>query len=204
MIPRSEVVREDVRRSNKAYYSLRDKAIHYYHIPQMQYLIASGYGNRDIYKMHEYKEVWTIGRFINRVKYHTVRELGKNFSRMPIEMAWGTAREEETDFTAMMWVPDYISYDLFHVTVRELKNKLERFDFELSLTAAPKRYCAQLLHTGSYDQIESSVRALVDGVAEEGYQVKGKIHEIFMNHPHCNPPEKLNILLRQELCVNGE
>ncbi|GGD77950.1 hypothetical protein GCM10010911_39930 [Paenibacillus nasutitermitis] len=55
----------------------------------MQYLISSGVGERDIYRMYDYNEIWTIGRFINRVKYYTKRELGKNFSRMPIEVEWG-------------------------------------------------------------------------------------------------------------------
>jgi hypothetical protein len=109
MLGRSNVIREDVRKTNMRYYSLKDKEINYYQIPQMKCLAALGTGERNIYKMYDYKEIWTIGRFINRVKYYTVRELGKNFSRMPLELVWG----ESNDFKAFMWIPDYISQDYF-------------------------------------------------------------------------------------------
>jgi hypothetical protein len=195
------VLREDVRKLNKEFYSLKDKEINYYHIPQMQYLIASGVNERDIYQMYDYKEIWTIGRFINRVKYYTKREINKNFSRMPIEVEWGKKIEFGTEFLAMMWVPDYINEDLFNVTMMDLKNRHDILELNLSLTEIPQRFCAQLLHKGNYSYIEDSKQILVEELNKDGYQLIGKPQEIFMNHPHCNPPEKLNILLRQEIIV---
>jgi hypothetical protein len=141
------VLREDVRRLNKEFYSLKDKDINFYQIPQMQYLIASGVNDRDIYRMFEYKEIWTIGRFINRVKYYTKREINKNFSRMPIVIEWGRKTETGMEFTVKMWVPDYIDEDLFNVIMTDLKNRHDINEVYLSLTTLPHRLCAQLLRT---------------------------------------------------------
>lgn len=194
-----EVLREDVRKSNKEFYSLRDKKVNVYQLPQMKYLIVSGVNDRDIYRMYDYKEIWTIGRFINRVKYYTKREMQKNFSRMPIEVEWGRNTASGTEFKAMMWVPPYIHEDVFEVTMNDLRNRHENYVTNLSLVEAPQRLCAQLLHKGNYSLIEESKQRLIDGIHKAGYKMIGNSQEIFMNHPHCNPPERLNILLRQEI-----
>lgn len=195
---RAVVYREDVRKTNKEYYSLKDKVVSFYSIPEMNYLMTSGIGIRDIYKMYDYKEIWTMGRFINRVKYYTVRDLGKNFSRMPLELDWS---EPGTEFTAMMWVPDYIDQELYTITMDDLNKRLGKFDFTITLTTMPERHCAQYLHTGSYENIESSRQHMINELENMGYKTKCRIQEIYMNHPHCNPPEKLKILLRQEISL---
>jgi len=197
MASRFGIFREDVRKTNKEYYSLRDNKVNFYLIPGMNFIESIGSGKRDIYKMHDYKEVWTIGRFINRVKYYTVRELGKNFSRMPLELAWG---DSDNEYKASMWVPEYISDDLFEVTMSDLGRKYDFVkDLSISLIFRKERNCAQLLHFGEYNQIESSKQYLLEGIYAEGFTPTGKLGEIFLNHPHCNPPDKLQILLRQEI-----
>ncbi|GAA0358717.1 GyrI-like domain-containing protein [Bacillus horti] len=197
MSSRSSVYREDVRKTNKELYSLKDNKVNLYSIPEMKYLMSSGNGDRDIYKMYDYKEIWTVGRFINRVKYYTVRELGKNFSRMPLELKWG---EQGNNFEVAMWVPAYISDHLYEVTMNDLKKRHEFVsDLTLSLNDRPKRKCAQFLHIGDYNQIESSKQYVLEEIKAKGCSAKGRMEEIYMNHPHCNPPEKLKVLLRQEI-----
>lgn len=193
------VLREDLRKLNKEFYSLKDKEINIYQIPMMKYLFASGSNNHDIYRMYDYKEIWLIGRFINRVKYYTKREINKNFSRMPMEVEWGNKTESGTEFKAMMWVPDYISEDLFNTTMNDLRVRHDTYETNLLLTEIPQRICAQLLHKGNYSYIEESKQRLNEELSKNGYRLIGKPQEIYMNHPHCNPPEKLNILLRQEI-----
>lgn len=193
---RAAVFREDVRKTNKEFYSLKDKIVSFYTIPTMNYLITSGSGARDIIKMYDYKEIWTMGRFINRVKYYTVRDLSKNFSRMPLELDWS---ESGTEFSAMMWIPEYIDQDLYDITMKDLINRHGSFDFSIDLTHIPTRFCAQLLHTGSYEFIDSSKQHLLNELEKMGYKTKGRPQEIYMNHPQCNPPDKLKILLRQEI-----
>jgi hypothetical protein len=74
-ISRVGILREDVRKSNKQFYSLKDKQTNFYTIPDTKYLISSGIATHNIYAMYDLKEIWTIVRFINRVKHYTVKEL---------------------------------------------------------------------------------------------------------------------------------
>ncbi len=192
---RAGISREDVRRTNKEFYSLRDRAPTIYELPAMHMLATSGQEERDIYRMYDYPGIWTIGRFINRVKVYTTRELGKNFSRMPIEAEWGDGAE----YRARMWVPDYITQDIYESTMADLLAKFDRAVPNVSLTKVLPRKCAQLLHIGPYEFIDSTREQLLERLRSQGYRLVGRPQEIYMNHPHCNPPEKLNILIRQEV-----
>jgi hypothetical protein len=198
-LSRQTIYREDVRKTNSEFYSLRDKKMNYYDIPEMNYLVSSGHGVHSIYDMYDFKDIWTIGRFINRVKHYTVKSLNKNFSRMPLEMEWGEDTEIGKYYIAMMWVPSYISEELFNKTMKDLQERLGKMDFKIAMTRVPKRRCAQLLHEGSYQTIDTTKQNLLNELHKEGYSPIGNPQEIYMNHPHCNPPEKLKILLRQEI-----
>lgn len=201
-IGREGLVREDLKKQYKKYYSLKDKEVTLYTLPAMKYMIVSGADARNIYQMYDYKEVWTMGRFINRVKHYTIHNLKRNFSRMPLEMEWMETAQGEgvvVPYRAMMAVPEYINEDLYNLTLVDLKERLGELDFNLELASFPERKCAQLLHVGSYETIHYTREKLVSYIQEQGYSLKGRTQEIYMNHPHCNPPEKLRILLRQEV-----
>ncbi|AZN39928.1 GyrI-like domain-containing protein [Paenibacillus albus] len=194
------IFREDVRKTNKQFYSLKDKETTVYELPSMQVLTTSGMEERDIYRMFDYSGIWTMGRFINRVKSYTKRELGKNFSRMPIEVEWGAV----SGYRAMMWVPGYITQDIFEATMADLHTKFSNAEPSMALTSLPPRRCAQLLHIGRYEFIDSTRKQLTENLQSQGLRLIGGSQEIFINHPHCNPPEKLNILIRQEVEVEWD
>ncbi|WP_248926838.1 GyrI-like domain-containing protein [Paenibacillus hamazuiensis] len=203
-IDRQRVHKEDVKKLNKTIYSIKDLEATVYDIPEMNYIFAHGNGARNIYRMYDYKEIWTMGRFINRSKYYTVGELGKNYSRMPLEMEWGEAAEQaepgtEVPFTAMMWIPEYVSEFIFDRTLSDLRGRLGELGATLQLGKVSQGTCAQLMHFGHYSGIGETVRQMRSSLEEQGYVPKGRHREIFMNHPHCNPPEKLQILIRQPL-----
>ena len=200
-VGREGLVREDLKKQYKKYYSLKDNEVILYTLPKMKYIIVSGEDARNIYQMYDYKEVWTMGRFINRVKHYTIHNLKRNFSRMPLEMEWKKTAHDDgmVQYRAMMPVPEYINQELYNLTLEDLRERLGEIDFKLELAIVPERKCAQLLHVGSYETIQYTREKLVSDIQELGYSLKGGTQEIYMNHPHCNPPEKLKILLRQEV-----
>ena len=200
-VGRNGLVREDLKKQYNKYYSLKDKKVTLYTLPEMKYMIVSGANARNIYQMQDYKEVWTMGRFINRVKHYTIHNLKRNFSRMPLEMEWKETAQGDgvVQYQAMMAVPEYINQELYNLTLEDLRERLGELDFKLELAIVPKRKCSQLLHVGSYETIHSTREKLVSDIQGQGYSLKGGTQEIYMNHPHCNPPEKLKILLRQEV-----
>jgi hypothetical protein len=81
----------------------------------------------------------------------------------------------------------------------------ERFDhvddLDIKLITRRPRYCAQYLHVGNYNLIDNTKQDMLEELYSKGCKSIGELEEIYMNHPHCNPPEKLKILLRQEIQI---
>jgi hypothetical protein len=149
--------------------------------------------------MYDFNEIWTMGRFINRVKHYTVKEINKNFSRMPLEMEWGELQETGIEFKASMAVPEYIKETFYKSTMKDLEERLGDINFKIDLETISHGKCAQILHKGRYQDIGRTIEKLKEELHKKAYRPKNRHREIFMNHPHCNPPEKLQILIRQPL-----
>lgn len=198
-VSREGIVREDLKKSNKQFYSTRDHDVTVYEIPEMKFIHTMGIGEHNIYRMGDYKEIWTMGRFINRVKHYTVKDMNKNFSRMPLEMEWGGLRETGVEFKALMAVPEYINETFYQSTMTDLENRLGDLNFKINVETIIQGKCAQILHKGSYQDLGRTMEILKEELHRRAFKLRNRHREIFMNHPHCNPPEKLQILIRQPI-----
>jgi hypothetical protein len=63
--------------------------------------------------------------------------------------------------------------------------------------------CAQVLHVGPYSAEGPTVAALHGFIAEHGYVLAGKHHEIYLGDPRRSAPEKLRTIVRQPV-ARGE
>ena len=57
--------------------------------------------------------------------------------------------------------------------------------------------CAQVLHHGPYSAEGPTVLRLHRFIAEHGYALTGKHHEIYLGDPRRTAPEKLRTIVRQ-------
>jgi hypothetical protein len=65
--------------------------------------------------------------------------------------------------------------------------RLERFDEGLA---------AQIMHVGPYSEEAPTIERLHDWVAAEGYELRGRHHEIYLGDPRRTAPERLKTVLR--------
>ena len=65
--------------------------------------------------------------------------------------------------------------------------RLERFDEGLA---------AQIMHVGPYSDGGADDRALHAFVAEQGYELRGRHHEIYLGDPRRTAPERLKTVIR--------
>lgn len=102
---------------------------------------------------------------------------------------------------AMILQPDFITPAMFADAVEQVRKKrgdssslgklrLERFHEGLSI---------QIMHIGPYSE-EPATKAKMDAFAQaNGYQLRGKHHEIYIGDPMRSAPEKLKTVLRQPI-----
>jgi hypothetical protein len=65
--------------------------------------------------------------------------------------------------------------------------RFERFDEGLS---------AQIMHVGPYSEEAPTIERLHAFVRENGYELRGKHHEIYLGDPRRTAPERLKTVLR--------
>jgi hypothetical protein len=101
-------------------------------------------------------------------------------------------------WTLLIVQPDFLTEADFEAARAEARRKkgspaldrvrLERFEEGLS---------AQVLHLGPYAAEAPTIERLHRSIAERGYRMAGKHHEIYLSDPRRAAPEKMKTILRQ-------
>ncbi len=55
---------------------------------------------------------------------------------------------------------------------------------------------AQIMHVGPYDAERATIERLFQFVADAGYKLRGRHHEIYLGDPRRAAPEKLKTIIR--------
>ena len=79
------------------------------------------------------------------------------------------------------------------IEVKAPSGALER----LRLERFTEGRAAQVLHVGPYSAEGPTIQALHDFISENGCQLTGKHHEIYLGNPARSAPERLKTIIRQ-------
>lgn len=72
--------------------------------------------------------------------------------------------------------------------------KFEKFSEEKS---------AQILYMGTYQNETATIQGLHKFIDEQGYELRGKHHEIYLSDMRKTAPEKLKTIIRQPISVRN-
>jgi len=132
----------------------------------------------------------------------------RDFKVAPLEGLWWADDEapsmehlrshrDEWNWTLLVAVPDA-------VTPQEVATALEAAAKKKDLPAAPRLrlerleegLAAQIMHLGPYEEEEPTIERLHAWVAAQGYELRGRHHEIYLGDPRRTAPERLKTVLR--------
>jgi len=178
-------------------------------VPDLQYLMIDGHGDPNT--SPEFTgAVEALYPIAYALKFHSKRELGRDYVVMPLEGLWWAsdmdaftaARDKpQWDWTLMIMVPDWIDDPMFADARTKKKSSgkgnLARLD-DVRLEALSERQCVQTLHVGSFDT-EAPVLARMhhEVIPEAGLRMVGTHHEIYLSDARRATPDKLRTILRQ-------
>jgi hypothetical protein len=104
--------------------------------------------------------------------------------------------KDEWLWTLMIMQPAPVTRAVFDEALSELERKKG--------PVAPVRFeafreglCVQTTYVGPYADEGPTIAAMHDFIAENGYKLRGKHHEIYMGDPRRTDPEKLKTVIRQ-------
>lgn len=175
-------------------------------IPTMNYLQVDGKGDPNTSKdfQQAIEALYSVA--------YTLKFMVKNgpaaidYGVLPLEGLWWakdpndflTGKKDNWSWTLMIMQPDFVTSSLYDVAKEQAAERKE-------LPALPKlrmgRYkegkCAQVLYTGPYDKEHDTILELHEFIKNNGYQLHGYHHEIYLNDMRRTAPEKLRTIIRQ-------
>lgn len=187
-------------------------------VPSMQFVTVDGKGAPDPHVGEEedvsefQSAMGVIFGIVYGVKFWDKKHAAPlgyaKFTMPPIEALWWMADDSEFDvsrpeqwrWTAMHRLPEFVSKQLFDEIVNELVDKKRTDNYKKArLETWTEGTCAQIMHTGPYDQEGPTIAKLHAFAAEQGFPLHGKHHELYFGDPRRTKPEKLKTILRQPI-----
>lgn len=176
-------------------------------VPPMNFLMMDGSGDPNSASFRAtaqalYSVAYTI-------KFAIKKALGTDFKVMPLEGLWWTATGELNlddimgdraawRWTLMIMQPEVVTAEWIERGIQLVKQKknllnLDQMRFETFCEGT----AVQVLHIGPYSTELPTIAVLHDFAHQQGYQLIGKHHEIYLSDPNRAAPEKLKTILRQ-------
>ena len=197
----------DFKRELKHLYGPTAKEFVVVDVPPLNYLMVDGHGDPNT--AQEYQEALeALYAVAYKVKFMSKKELGRDYVVPPLEGLWWaedmeafTSQRDKSawDWTMMIMQPEWISPDIFEearqqVTVQKNPPALAK----LRLETYHEGLSVQILHIGSYDDEGPTLQRMHhEFIPQNGLEMRGKHHEIYLSDARKVAPEKLRTVLRQ-------
>jgi len=180
-------------------------------VPGLAFLMVDGRGDPDTSEAYHqalealYSVAYTLKFSLKKA------DAERNFKVAPLEGLWWAdeaapsmaelQRERDAwNWTMMIAVPD-------EVTAEEVAAAADTAARKRELPAAAllrherleEGLAAQIMHVGPYAEEAPTIGLLHDFVAAQGYELRGRHHEIYLGDPRRTAPERLRTLLRHPI-----
>lgn len=108
---------------------------------------------------------------------------------------------EEWNWKIVIRMPDFVEGDHYYRAVQKVKVKNPSLlgDKEVKYELLNEGRVVQILHIGSYHKEEPSIIKMLEFLKQNGLEVSGYHHEIYLSDPRKTPEEKLKTILRYEV-----
>lgn len=174
-------------------------------VPRMNYLMVDGSGPPE--GSEDFQEaVGALYAVAYTLKFR-LKKSGERpeFTVMPLEGLWwmedvegfDAGHPEDWQWTLMIMQPGFVSEKDIKTAISECREKknppgLDRVRFE-SLSEGT---AVQIMHVGPYDREGPTIVKLHDFARENGYELSGRHHEIYLGDPRRTAPDRLKTIIR--------
>ena len=174
-------------------------------IPPMKYLMIDGQGNPNT--SPDYVDaVSALYSIAYTLKFKIKKTRAIDYNLLALEGLWwmddmnlfSTETKDQWKWTMMIAQPDFITQEDITTAIDEAGRKkpnpaLARIRFEVF----DEGQCVQIMHIGPYADEKPNIDLLHQAIADKGYKLSGKHHEIYLGDPRKSAPEKLKTIIRQ-------
>jgi hypothetical protein len=174
-------------------------------IPELKFLMIDGQGDPNT--SADYRQaIEALYSVAYALKFTLKREASLDYPVMPLEGLWSAgdthdfSSKARWSWTAMLLQPDIVTDELVADAIEQAAQKRSIPAVALMrLETFSEGLCAQVLHIGPYADESPTIAALHEFIAEQGYSLRGKHHEIYLGDPRRSAPDRLRTIIRQPI-----
>ncbi len=131
-----------------------------------------------------------------------------DYKLSPLEGLWwsdnmsdfASGARDKWQWTVMVAQPDFITKTEVAKAAKDAASKKELPSLlKVRFEKWKEGECAQIMHVGPYSTEKATIEKLHAFIWENGGELTGKHHEIYLGDPRRAAPEKLKTILRQPL-----
>jgi hypothetical protein len=193
----------DLKKTLKPYYTASATKPALIEVPKMNALMVDGTGDPNSSPFQEacgslYSVAYTL-------KFSFKKDKAIDYPVMALEGLWcaddmaffASGQRDEWKWTLFIVLPDVVTKKDVDgaITAVKKKAKFPRFP-EVRFEKFAEGKAAQIMHIGPYAAEGPTIERLHKFVAEQGYRLRGKHHEIYLGDPRRTAPEKLKTIVR--------
>jgi hypothetical protein len=196
----------DFRSKYKTYYSPEASKPEILTIPDFLFVMVDGEGNPN-----DSPEFSAAVEALYGVSYglkfmRKKAGLRPDYTVGPLEGLWWTkagkpfemGQYKDWAWTLMIMQPILFGMEEFEMAVSDARHKKPgnaKLDL-VRLEAFDEGEVVQMMHIGPYSKEEANIRSLHAYAREQGYELAGKHHEIYLSDPRHVVPEKMKTIIR--------
>ncbi len=195
----------DLKKKYKELYSPSKKEFALIQVPPLQYLMVDGVGDPNTSQRY-LDAIQTLYGLSYGLKFHLKKTQEVDYTVMGLEGLWWTPNMSDFStenkaawhWTAMILQPEFVTQAHFDAIRSDLiakgkaplaaETRLEPYDEGLS---------AQILYLGAYADEGPTIAAMHHFIHEQGAELRGKHHEVYLSDARRVAPEKNRTILRQ-------
>lgn len=181
------------------------KSFQFVEVPQMQYLMIDGHGDPNTAQAYQ-DALQTLYPVAYKLKFSS-KLAGRDYVVPPLEGLWWAERmdsftsardKSQWDWTMMLMVPDWLGPEDVAKALGTAQNSADLpAGDKIRLGNLSEGRCLQVLHIGSYDDEAPVLARMHQHIKDQGLDLTGKHHEIYLSDPRRVQPDKLRTILRQ-------
>lgn len=198
----------DFKQQFKQFYSPSAKQCAIVQLPAMNFLMLDGAGDPNHAPAFQ-TAVETLYAVAYTLKFMLKRGAdGIDYGVMPLEGLWwseematfSVERKSDWLWTLLIMQPDFITGTQVEAAKVEAAKKKDLTALsQLRFEAYHEGLSAQIMHLGPFAAEGPTIATLHTFISNQGYQLRGKHHEIYLNDLRRTAPEKLKTVIRQPI-----
>src|SRR6266511_2425845 len=177
-------------------------------VPALAFLMIDGHGDPNASPRYQ-AALQALYGVSYALKFALKRgPLQLDYPVMPLEGLWwvpdmsefSIKHKSDWDWTMMIMQPAEVTPELAEEAARTVAGKKQlTAATELRLERYTEGASAQILHLGPYADEGPTIERLHAFIEEQGYDKRGKHHEVYLGDPRRSAPERLKTIIRQPI-----